>query len=201
MEIQRPRWPLALLLTVLLLPLAVMVVQLFTGGLGANPVEEVLHRLGIWTLRLLLLTLAITPLRRLTGWNGLIRYRRPIGLTAFAYGVLHLFAYVGLDQFFDWPVLLEDITERPFIIVGSLALLLMVPLAVTSTRNWIRRLGRNWTRLHRLVYLSAAAGTLHFWWGVKKDLREPALYALLLVILLVLRLVRPDRRRVSAAGG
>jgi sulfoxide reductase heme-binding subunit YedZ len=201
MEARRLRWAQALLLTVLLIPLAVMMVQAFAGGLGANPVQEILHRLGMWTLRLLLLTLAVTPLRRLTGWNTLIRFRRLIGLTAFAYGVLHLLAYVGLDQFFDWSILLEDVTERPFIIVGSFALLLMVPLAITSTRGWVRRLGRNWTRLHRLVYLSAAAGTLHFWWGVKKDLREPAVYAGILLVLLAVRLVRRAGQTASSVQG
>jgi sulfoxide reductase heme-binding subunit YedZ len=190
-----------LLLAALLAPIGVMAEQLFTGGLGPNPIEEVLHRLGLWTLRTLLLTLAVTPLRRLTGWNGLIRYRRLLGLTAFAYGSLHLLAYVGLDQFFDLPILLQDLTKRPFIYVGLLGWLCLLLLAVTSTRGWVRRLGRNWTRLHRLVYLAATAGAIHFWWSVKKDIREPAVYAGVLLVLLAARLPSRLRRRVVTAGG
>jgi len=190
-----------LLLAALLTPIGVMAFQLVTGGLGPNPIEEVLHRLGLWTLRTLLLTLAVTPLRRLTGWNTLVRYRRLLGLTAFTYGSLHLLAYVGLDQFFDLPILLQDLTKRPFINIGMLGWLCLLLLAVTSTRGWVTRLGRNWTRLHRLVYLAASAGVIHFWWSVKKDIREPAVYAGVLLVLLAARLLLQRRRRVVTARG
>ena len=171
-----------------LTPLALLVFRGARQELGANPIEFITHATGDWTLRFLLLTLAVTPARRLLKAPGLIRYRRMLGLFAFFYGTLHLATYVWLDKFFDLPEMLKDVAKRRFITAGALAFLAMTPLAITSTAGWIRRLGgRNWQRLHRLVYLSAAAGVVHYWWLVKSDIREPAAYAVALVALLGFR--------------
>lgn len=174
-----------------------------SDALGADPVAEIEHRLGLWALRLLVLTLAITPLRQLTGWNVLARFRRLLGLYAFAYASLHFAAYLGLDLRGYWTQVFEDIAKRPYITVGFLAWLLLVPLAVTSTTSWIRRLGRHWARLHRLVYPVAVLAVLHFWWLVKSDLREPALYAALVALLLGYRVWkrwRPARARLRTSA-
>ena len=181
------------------MPLAQLAARAFgIGDLGANPVQQVQHTLGTTALNLLLLTLTVTPLRRLTGQNWLVGLRRSLGLLAFAYAALHALSYVALDQRFDWPVLLVDVTERPWITVGFLALLLLVPLAVTSTNAMQRRLGRRWTTLHRTVYAIAILGVLHFFWQVKLDASEPLLYALMLAALLGLRIVDWARRRRRA---
>ena len=156
--------------------------------LGANPVETLSHRTGDWSLRFLLLTLAVTPLRRLTGWNGLQKFRRMLGLFAFFYVCLHLSVYLIFDQFFDWRAIVADIAKRPYITVGFTGWLLLIPLAVTSTSGMMKRLGRNWQRLHRLVYLIGVLGVLHYLWLVKADLTEPLLYAGLLGALLGYRL-------------
>ncbi len=159
------------------------------GALGVNPIEKITLETGHWTLRLLAATLAITPLRRLAGWPELIRFRRMLGLFAFFYASLHLLTYVWLDQFFDWGEIGRDIVKRRFITAGMAAFAFLLPLALTSTRGWIARLGgRRWQRLHRLAYAAAAAGVVHFWWKVKSDVREPALYVLLFAILLLARL-------------
>lgn len=184
-----------------LLPVALLVLDAFTGGLGVNPIEDVTHRTGDWALRLLLVTLAVTPLRRITGWSALIRLRRMLGLFAFFYASLHFATWLVLDQFFDWRAMLEDILERPFITVGFLAFLLLIPLAATSTDAMIRRLGRNWQRLHRLIYPIAILAVLHFWWLVKADLLEPAIHAAVLAILLVLRLPPVGRALASHGPG
>ena len=181
-----------------LLPLAWMVYDGFTGGLGVNPIEAVTHRTGDWTLRLLLATLTLTPLRRLSGWAWPLRLRRMVGLFAFFYACLHLLTYLWLDQFFDWGMILEDVVERPFITLGMLAFLGLVPLALTSTRGMQRRLGRRWKTLHRLVYPVAILGVLHFWWLVKADVREPLVYALVLAVLLGVRLAGWWRRGAAA---
>ncbi|HUG40481.1 MAG TPA: protein-methionine-sulfoxide reductase heme-binding subunit MsrQ [Longimicrobiales bacterium] len=157
-------------------------------GLGANPIERVLHHTGWWALTLLLVTLAVTPLRRITGRNELVKLRRPLGLFAFFYATLHLAIYLGLDQVFGWSYILEDIAERPFITVGFLGWVLLLPLALTSTRGWIRRLGRRWTILHRAAYIATACGVIHFYWRVKADTRVPLLFAAVLVALLLLRM-------------
>lgn len=177
-----------------LIPLAWLLFDAVTGGLGANPVEAITHRTGWWALTLLMTSLAITPARRVTGWNDLIRFRRMLGLFAFFYATLHVLVYFGLDQLFAFDYLLEDIAERPYITVGFTAWLLLVPLAVTSTRGWVRRLGKRWRTLHRLVYVSAALGVVHFLWLVKADTREPLIYAGILAVLLGARLV-PRRPR------
>jgi methionine sulfoxide reductase heme-binding subunit len=160
-----------------------------TGRLSPNPIEDVTLATGIWALRFLLLSLAITPLRRLTGWNGLIQYRRMLGLFAFFYASAHLAIYVVLDQGLELSYVFDDIAKRPYITAGMTAFALMVPLALTSTRGWIRRLGRKWQVLHRLVYVSAIAACLHFLWKVKVMIGEPVYYALILAALLAFRLV------------
>lgn len=166
------------------------------GGLGADPVAAIEHELGIWALRLLLATLAITPLRHWTGQTVLLRFRRMLGLYAFAYATLHLTAYLVLDLRGYWAQVFEDIAERPYITVGMAAWLLLVPLALTSTKAAIRALGRNWARLHKLVYAIAVLAVLHFWWLVKSDIREPLLYAAILAVLLGWRAWHAWRRRV-----
>jgi methionine sulfoxide reductase heme-binding subunit len=160
-----------------------------TGRLSANPIEDLTLVTGVWALRLLLVTLAITPLRRLTGWNRIIQYRRMLGLFAFAYATVHLLIYVILDQGLAFEYILPDIVKRPYITAGMTAFVLMIPLAVTSTRGWIRRLGRRWQLLHRLVYVSAIAACLHFLWKVKVVVGEPVYYALILAALLGFRLL------------
>jgi sulfoxide reductase heme-binding subunit YedZ len=172
-----------------LAPLGWMLWRGLHGRLGANPIEAITHATGDWTLRLLLLTLAITPLRLLTGWNGVVRYRRLIGLFAFFYATLHLLTYVWLDKFFDFADILRDIGQRRFVTAGMLAYFVLVPLAATSTAAWIARLGgRRWRLLHRLAYVSAAAGVVHYFWLVKSDIRLPSLYGVVLVVLLLGRI-------------
>ena len=185
-----------------LLPLASIGAGLWLDRLGANPVETVIRASGDWTLRLLLITLAISPLRRVLGWRWVTGLRRMLGLFVWFYASLHLLAYLWLDQFFDWREIFLDILERPFITVGMLGWLLLTPLALTSTRAAMRRLGRNWTRLHRLVYGIAILGILHFWWLVKADGREPLLYAVLLMVLLGERFYHArHRKRASGKAG
>lgn len=156
-------------------------------GLGANPIEKVLHHSGWWALTLLLATLAITPLRRVTGRNELIKLRRPLGLFAFFWATIHLGIYLGLDQLFAWDFIVEDVVERPFITVGFAAWMILLPLAMTSTRGWIRRLGKRWTLLHRGIYLAGVLGVIHFYWRVKADTREPLIFAAVFVALMALR--------------
>ncbi|MCB1795689.1 MAG: protein-methionine-sulfoxide reductase heme-binding subunit MsrQ [Candidatus Competibacteraceae bacterium] len=173
-----------LVFCVSLLPLVWLCWLAWQDRLGANPVETLSHRTGDWSLRFLLLTLAVTPLRRLSGWNWLLKFRRMLGLFAFFYVCLHLGVYLIFDQFFDPSAILEDIAKRPYITVGFAGFLLLIPLAATSTNGMIKRLGRNWQRLHRLVYLIGMLGVVHYWWLVKADISEPLLYAGLLTMLL-----------------
>ena len=173
-----------------LLPIVTLVWRGTHEDLGANPIEFVTHSTGDWTLRFLLITLAVTPARRVLGIPSLIRSRRMFGLFAFFYGFLHFLTYVWLDKFFDLRDILKDIGKRPFITIGFASLLLMVPLAVTSTAAWIRRLGgRRWHLLHRLIYVIAACGVIHYYWLVKSDVRLPVRYGAILVVLLGYRLV------------
>ncbi|CDH47314.1 protein-methionine-sulfoxide reductase heme-binding subunit MsrQ [Candidatus Contendibacter odensensis] len=171
-----------------LLPLVWLCWLIRQGQLGANPVETLSHHSGDWSLRFLLLTLAVTPLRRLTGWNRLQQFRRMLGLFTFFYVCLHFGVYLIFDQFFDLRAIIEDVAQRPYITVGFAGWLLLIPLAVTSTHTMIKRLGRNWQRLHRLVYVIGALGVLHYLWLVKADLTEPLVYAGVLAVLLGYRL-------------
>jgi methionine sulfoxide reductase heme-binding subunit len=187
----------ATLFLLALVPLANVVLLGMTGGLGANPVEYVVRSLGTWTLVCLLTTLAVTPLRWLTGWAWLVRLRRMLGLYAFFYGTLHVLAYVWIDHFFDWVAIVDDIVKRPYLTFGFFAYVLMIPLAATSTNGMVRRLGgRNWQRLHRLVYVIGVLGVLHYWYHklAKNDLAEPTIYALVLGCLLGVRLLRAAAR-------
>lgn len=170
-----------------LIPLMLLVSGAFTGGLGADPIEYVTLRTGFATLLMLMLTLAVTPVRRLTGWNWLAPVRRTLGLCAFLYVSLHFATYL-FDQGFAWTYIVEDVAERPYVTAGFTAFLLLVPLALTSTKNSIRRLGKRWQKLHRVVYLAAGLGVLHFIWLVKSDLREPLIFAAVFAVLMALRI-------------
>ena len=185
------------------LPLAWLAARAFgiAGlGLGANPIDELMDRLGEWGLRLLLATLCVTPLAVTLRKPWLMGVRRMLGLFAFTYLVLHFLNWLVLDQWFDGAAIAADIAERPYITVGFTAFVLLVPLALTSTARWMRRLGRRWHRLHRLIYPTAILGCTHFWWQVKADWREPALYAALLALLLAWRVRRTLRRRSAVAA-
>jgi sulfoxide reductase heme-binding subunit YedZ len=175
------------------IPFSLLLFAGLTDALGADPIEEITHRTGFWGLTLLLITLAVTPVRRVTGWNQVIRVRRMLGLFAFFYVTLHFLTYIVLDQFFGFSYIIEDIAERPYITVGFTSFLLLIPLAVTSTKGMIRRLGKRWQKLHRLVYVAAIGGVLHFLWLVKADIRLPAIYGTVLLALFVARLW-PRRR-------
>ena len=186
-----------------LLPLAWLIARAFgVAGLalGANPIDELQDRLGDWSLRLLLATLCVTPLAVTLRKPWLVGVRRMLGLFAFTYLTLHFLNWLVLDQWFDLRAIVADIAKRPYITVGFSAFLMLVPLAVTSTAGWMRRLGRRWHQLHRLVYPAAILGCMHFWWQVKADWREPAVYTALLLGLLAWRVHRARRRRTSTAA-
>ena len=180
-------------------PLALLLLAFQTGSIGAEPIEEVTHRTGFWALTLLVATLAVTPVRAVTGWNWLAPVRRTLGLGAFGYACLHLSTYL-FDQWFSWAYIVEDVTERPYVTVGFTAFLLLVPLAVTSTKGWIRRLGKRWQKLHRLVYIAAGLAVLHFVWLVKADLRTPLVFAAVLAALLGWRVAAALRGRQRKAA-
>lgn len=193
------RWLKIPVFLVCLAPLAATLWRAFHDGLGANPIEYITHFTGDWTLRFLAITLAVTPLRKLLHVPGLIRYRRMLGLFAFFYGALHLATYVWLDKFFDWHEIVKDVAKRPFITAGFTAFVLMTPLAVTSTAGWIRRLGgRRWQMLHRLIYASAAAGVIHYYWLVKSDIRKPVMYGSIVGVLLLYRVIAAAKRKAPA---
>jgi sulfoxide reductase heme-binding subunit YedZ len=182
-----------------LTPLSLLVLHAFRGELSANPVEDVTNTTGIWTLRLIVATLAITPLRWLTGINQLIQYRRVVGLFAFFYGSLHFLTYFILDHQLQFGGLWDDVKKRPYITAGFTAFVLMIPLAITSTTRWIRRMGgRNWNLLHRLIYITALAAVLHYFWKVKLDTTNPIYYGLVVGALLAVRVVHSARRRQTA---
>lgn len=194
----RSRWFKAGVFLASLTPLLSLVWRGWQGELGANPIEAVTRSTGLWTLRFLMFTLAVTPVRFLFDVPDLVRIRRMLGLFAFFYGCLHLTTYVWLDQFFDFAAMAKDVVKRPFITAGAAGFAAMAPLALTSTRGWIRRLGgKRWQRLHRLIYLSAAAGVVHYLWLVKSDIRSPVFYGVILGILLLYRLARAFQRRNS----
>jgi sulfoxide reductase heme-binding subunit YedZ len=179
-------------------PLPWLVWRLLSGDLGANPIEALIRQLGVWGLRFLLISLAITPAARLLRQPRLIRFRRTVGLFAFAYVLLHWCTYVGVDQFFDWAAILKDIYKRPFITIGMTAFVLLIPLAVTSTNAAIRALGPvRWRRLHRLIYVIAPLGVLHYYMLVKADHRPPLIYAGLLAVLLGWRIFEAIRKRTA----
>ena len=188
-----------------LLPLGRLIVLGASGGLGANPIEFITRSTGTWTLVALMVTLSVTPLRRLTGRTDLIQYRRMLGLFAFFYACLHFTTYIWLDHFFDPAAIARDVIKRPFVTVGFTAFVLLIPLAATSNRAMMRRLGRRWQVLHRLVYLIAALGVVHYLWLVKKDLTSPLIYGTVLALLLVARLpwavtlLQATRQRLAAA--
>ncbi len=182
-----------------LLPLTMLLWDGFHDALGANPVEKITHRTGDWSLRFLLITLAVTPLRKLFGWKFLMRYRRMFGLFAFFYVCLHFATYLVFDHFFDLGEIAKDIVKRPYITVGFTAFVLLIPLAVTSTHKMKKRLGKRWQRLHQLVYVVAVCGILHYLWLVKADLLQPLIHAAILILLLGVRvwLQRQSPRPVS----
>lgn len=185
--------------TLCLLPLVILLLRAFEVrglGLGANPIEEMLHQLGRWGLKFLLLSLTITPLRRWTGWNWLIRFRRMLGLFAFFYIVLHFLTYAILDQGLDIAAISEDIVKRPYITLGIAGLLLLIPLALTSTKGMMRRLGKRWQKLHRLVYIIAIIAVWHFYWQVKLDTLDATFYSIVLAVLLITRVYYKNRTRV-----
>lgn len=184
-----------------LVPAAALLYRALWGGLGVNPLETLTNETGIWTLRLLVATIAITPIRWLTKWNPIITFRRMIGLFAFFYGAVHFFIYFLFDRSLQFDGLWEDIALRPYITVGFTAFVLMIPLALTSTTGWIRRLGgRRWNLLHRLVYVSAVGGVLHYLWKVKLDVTNPVIYAAIVGVLLGWRAVKAFQKREARRG-
>ncbi|WP_213781507.1 protein-methionine-sulfoxide reductase heme-binding subunit MsrQ [Caballeronia sp. dw_276] len=182
-----------------LYPLARIVLLGFTGGLGANPIEFITRSTGLWTLVFLCITLAVTPVRRLTGFNALLRFRRMLGLFAFFYVVLHFTTYIWFDKWFDVFAILKDIAKRPFIMVGFAAFVLLIPLAITSPKAMVRKLGRRWQMLHKLIYPIAALAILHFWWmkAGKHDLILPKIYGAIVVVLLAWRVIVWLRGRMT----
>ena len=184
------------LFLLLLAPLAMLAYRFYSEGFGANPIETINRFTGDWALRILLLTLAISPLIRITRWNNIIQYRRMVGLFAFFYVCVHLTSYIVLDQFFDFNAIIDDVFKRPFITAGFSSFILLIPLAITSTNKMVERLQYRWIQLHRLVYLIAMLAVLHFWWMVKVDTREPMVYAIILAVLLGFRLVYFIKRTV-----
>ena len=179
---------------VALAPALGLLYALLAGALGVNPAETLQLSTGLWAFRFLVVTLAITPVRRITGWNGIIRFRRMLGLFAFFYATLHVLTWIVLDHSFAWDEAAADIVKRPFITAGMVAFASMVPLAITSTKGWIRRLGRRWQLLHRLIYVSALAAAVHFIWKVKVVYGEPVYYAAIVIGLLGFRVVTMWRR-------
>jgi sulfoxide reductase heme-binding subunit YedZ len=180
-----------------LIPLVLLAYYAYTGNLGANPIEVITHWTGDSTIIFLLITLTVTPLRRLAGWNDAIKFRRMLGLFAFFYACLHFTTYFWLDQFFDFRGIVKDVAKRPFITVGFASFILLIPLALTSTAGMVRRLGKRWQKLHRLIYVAAAGGVVHYWWLVKKDIRWPLAYGAVLVLLLGFRLAIKWPRRLT----
>ncbi len=199
-QVRRIWKPLVFLLCLVPAILVVTDALELTGRLGANPVEEIQDRFGNWALRFIMITLAVTPLRRLTGWNWLSRFRRMFGLFTFAYAMLHFLSWLILDQGALLPAILEDLVERPFITIGFAALVLLTALAATSTDRMRRRMGRRWQTLHNATYVIAVLGVWHYWWQVKQDITEPLIYAGILALLIGARVTwRWQRRRRGPA--
>jgi sulfoxide reductase heme-binding subunit YedZ len=195
------KWTKALLFLVCLIPFSMLCWRALQGDLGPNPVETLQHSTGDWTLRFLIFTLAVTPLRKVFNLPELIRFRRMLGLFAFFYVSMHFLTYLGPDQSFDLNAMWKDVYKRPFITVGFLGFVLLIPLALTSTAGWIRRLGgRRWQMLHRLIYVTAIAGVIHYYWLVKSDVRKPLQYAFFVGVLLLWRIVDWSQRRRATAS-
>jgi len=193
----------AIVFALSLVPLARIIYAILFDpiSLGANPAETILHMSGDWVIYFLLITLAITPLRKLTGWNDLIKFRRMMGLYAFFYACVHFLSYIGFDRLFDLSDMAREIVKRPFILVGFAAFVLLVPLAVTSTRGWVLRLGgARWSALHKAVYPIAILGIVHYWWLVKRDITWPVVFALVLAVLLAYRGFKRGGRKIRAAS-
>ena len=187
---RRIRWSKVLVFLLCLAPIFRLAWRVWNQDVTANPTEFIQHFTGDWAIRLVVATLAVTPLRKLLGVPGLIRFRRMIGLFAFFYACLHVLTYLWLDKLFDFPAMLKDVGRRPFITAGFAAFVCLVPLAVTSTAGWIRRLGgKRWQRLHSLIYVTAIAAVVHYYWLVKSDIRQPMLYGTLVALLLAWRVV------------
>ncbi len=192
------RWLKVVVFIACLIPALLLGYNVLTNNISGDPVEAMTHVSGEWALRFLLITLAITPLRRLLNLPDLIKFRRMLGLYAFFYAFSHLMVYIVFDQFFDWTAIINDILERKYIFAGMLALVLMIPLAITSTNGWVKRLGgKRWQKLHKLVYLIAIAAVTHFIWLVKADFTEPAIYAFILTVLLVYRLIAHRKKKLT----
>jgi sulfoxide reductase heme-binding subunit YedZ len=197
------KWTKVVVFLFCLVPLGMLVLRAVQGNLTANPIEFITHTTGDWILRFLVITLAITPLRKILRLPQLIRFRRMLGLFAFFYACLHFSTWIGLDKFFDWTEMWKDVQKRRFITVGFTGFVLMIPLAITSTAGWIRRLGgKRWQTLHRAIYVSAIAGVIHYYWLVKSDVRKPLQYASMVGVLLAWRLGSwiYDRGQRVAAG-
>jgi sulfoxide reductase heme-binding subunit YedZ len=197
----KPKYLKPIVFLLCLAPLGRLAWKAFNHGLGANPIQVITFSTGTWTLTFLLITLSITPVRKLTRQYWLIQYRRMLGLFAFFYGCLHFTTYIWLDQFFDRHSIYKDIYKRPFITAGFTAFVLMIPLALTSSQWAIRKLGKSWQQMHRLIYLSATAGVVHYIWLVKKDVRVPVTDAVVLGILLLYRLIVWYRKQVTQPKG
>ncbi len=184
------------LFILLLLPLPMLAYRFYSEGFGANPIETINRYTGDWALRILLLTLAFSPIVRVTRWNNIIQYRRMVGLFAFFYVCMHVISYIVLDQYFNFSEIIDDVFKRPFITAGFSAFILLIPLALTSTNKMVERLQYRWIQLHRLIYLISILAVLHFWWMVKVDTREPMIYAIILAVLLGFRLIYYIKRKV-----
>ena len=196
---RRINWARVVLFFVALIPLEVLAWQLFHDRLGANPIRELEIQTGLWTLRFLAITLSISPLRKSFGWNFLAKYRRMLGLFTFFYACVHLSMWVGVDWFFDWSAMGKEIAKHKYILIGMLTFSILLPLALTSTNEWMRRLGKRWVKLHRLVYVAAITGTIHYLWAVKKDTLFPLTYLALFALLLGYRVIDARRRSLRAA--
>jgi sulfoxide reductase heme-binding subunit YedZ len=189
--LKTPRYAIVKVLVFMLalVPVASLAYRTYTNDLGVNPAETLQLATGGWALKFLVITLAVTPVRRLTGWNRIIQYRRMLGLFSFFYACLHVLTYIVLDKYFAFGEMMADVVKRPFITAGFVAFVAMVPLALTSTKGWIRRLGRRWQLLHRLIYVSGVAAAVHFVWKVKVAIGEPVYYAIAVAVLLGFRVV------------
>lgn len=191
-----------LVFVVALIPLIKLAILGYLHALGANPIEKITRTTGYWTLSFIIISLAITPLRRLTGFSWVVRLRRMLGLFAFFYASLHFLTYLVLDQFFDWASIVKDIAKRPYITVGFFSFLMLAPLAITSSNRMIKAIGgKRWLLLHRLIYLIAIGGVVHYWWLVKKDITNPLNFALILALLFASRLYYWLRGRIKARAG